>query len=154
MGARAKFSLRKRLRRTKEDRFFFEVLQKEVLEERVCETTLTIFHRGLRPFRINKGRARVAIQLMLDFFSDIVDARKDDEEPVMMVLSYLPTAPRVREKEEFWKKSLQYFATWTKEFKGIDIKSLAQNERKNLQAEYLQKYEEYYDSLRISLSQE
>jgi len=145
-----KFSLFKRLRRSKEDRFFYEVLQKQVLAERVCETTLTIFHKGLLPFRINEDKARVTIQLMLDFFADIVGARKDDEEPVMMVLSYLPTALK---GEQFVKKSFGFFVSWAKRFKGVDVNSIAQNERESLQIEYQQKYGKYYNTLRTSLSE-
>ena len=140
-----KFSLFERLTRNKEDRFFLEVLQKQVLAERVCETALTIFHKGFHPFQVNEGIVRATIQLMLDFFADIVNARKDDEEPVMMVLSYLPTAPK---GEQVIKKWLGYFASWAKQFKGVDIKSITENERNHLQAEYLQKFEKNYDSLR------
>jgi len=139
-----KFGAVARLKRSKESRFFYEILKKEVIEQRASETTLTVFHKGLQPFAINQDKVKVTIELLLDLFADIVDARKNDEEPVMMVLSYLPTA---LEEEQAADRFLEIFVNWAKQFKGVDLNTVPQENRKELQEEYLTTYKKYYDSL-------
>lgn len=126
--------------RSKEARFFHEVLKKEVLEIRIKETNLTIFHKGLLPFRIDEYIAKVTIELMLDLFINIVGARKDENEPVMLVLSYIPTAP----KEDVVGKSYGYFVSWCKQFKGVDAASISKAERDKLSLEYALKFNKYH----------
>lgn len=146
-----KFSLYEKLKMDKKERFFYEAITEDSVKEKTSETNLTIFHKGLHsPFRFtqNEGVMKVTLQFMVRFFIDFINARKDENTPVMMVLSYLPKVPRVRKGDDILKDTFESFVSWCKLFKRVDIKSVSKGTKEKLQEEYLQKYVKYYNSLR------
>jgi len=84
---------------------------------------------------------------MVEFFMDFINARKDENMPIMMVLSYLPKVRCAREKVDPLKENFESFVSWAKLFKGVDVKSVSEGVEKELQVEYLKKHAKYYSSM-------
>ena len=146
------FSLREKVTMSKEERFFYEVAKEEAIKDRASEINLSVFHKGLTPFLFtqNEEMVKVTLQFMIRFFADFIQARKDEDIPIMMVLSYLPNVSRAHMKlDEALKETVESkaFVSWAKLFKNVDIKSVSGSTEKELQKEYWQKYVKTHLSL-------
>jgi DNA-binding HxlR family transcriptional regulator len=146
------FSLREKVTMSKEEEFFYEVAKEEAIKDRASEINLSVFHKGLAPFQFtqNEEMVKVTLQFMIRFFADFIQARKDEDMPIMMVLSYLPNVSRAHMKlDEALKETVESeaFVSWAKLFKNVDIESVSGNTEKELQKEYWQKYVKTHLSL-------